>query len=66
MSVLAFLIPTSILLGLIGLGAFLWSLRSGQYDDLRGSAERVLLEDDQPLPPRADSAGKPDEQDTGG
>jgi cbb3-type cytochrome oxidase maturation protein len=29
-----------------GLVAFLWSLRNGQYDDLDGAAERVLLEED--------------------
>lgn len=47
------LIPMSLVLGLIGLGAFLWSMRSGQYDDLMGSAERVLLdEEDRPLPPQ--------------
>jgi cbb3-type cytochrome oxidase maturation protein len=44
MSALAFLIPTSIVLGLIGLGCFLWSLGSGQYEDLDGAAERILLE----------------------
>ena len=46
MSALAFLIPTSIVLGLIGLGCFLWSLGSGQYEDLDGAAERILLEDE--------------------
>ena len=59
MSVLAFLIPTSIALGLIGLTAFLWSVRSGQYEDLQGSAERVLLDEhDAPAdPPREDADG---------
>jgi cbb3-type cytochrome oxidase maturation protein len=33
-------------MGLTGLAAFLWSLRNGQYDDLDGAAERVLLEED--------------------
>ncbi|HWK80597.1 MAG TPA: cbb3-type cytochrome oxidase assembly protein CcoS [Thermomicrobiales bacterium] len=33
-------------MGLAGLAAFLWSLRDGQYDDLDGAAERVLLEED--------------------
>lgn len=33
-------------MGLAGLAAFLWSLRSGQYDDLDGAAERVLIEED--------------------
>ena len=39
-------VPIAILLGLVGLGAFLWSLRSGQYEDLDGAAERILLDDD--------------------
>lgn len=43
---LAFLVPIAILLGVAGLGAFLWSLRSGQYDDLEGAAARILLDDD--------------------
>lgn len=58
MSVLTLLIPTSIGLGLLGLAAFLWSMRSGQYDDLRGSAERVLNSDDEPLPTRAEEKGE--------
>jgi cbb3-type cytochrome oxidase maturation protein len=45
MSVLIFLIPITIALGLLSLGAFLWSLRSKQYDDLRGSANRILFDD---------------------
>ena len=46
MSYLAVLIPVAILLGLVGLGAFMWTLRSGQYDDLSGAAERILLDDE--------------------
>ena len=46
MSVLAFLIPVSIILGVIGLAAFLWSFKSGQYRDLDGAAQRVLLDDE--------------------
>jgi cbb3-type cytochrome oxidase maturation protein len=45
MSVLYFLIPISLVLGGIGLAAFLWSLRTGQYDDLDGAAERILQDD---------------------
>lgn len=44
MSVLTLLIPLSLALGGIGLAAFLWSLRAGQYDDLDGAAERILLD----------------------
>lgn len=54
MNYVAVLVPIGILLGLAGLGAFLWSLRSGQYDDLDGAAERILMDDDLegPLPPK--------------
>jgi cbb3-type cytochrome oxidase maturation protein len=31
----------------VALGAFLRSLRSGQYDDLDGAAERILMDDDE-------------------
>ena len=47
MSGLVYLIPIAIFLGLLGLGAFLWSLRSGQYDDLDGAAHRILLDDEE-------------------
>ena len=46
MTVLGFLIPISVTFGLIGLVAFLWSLRSGQYDDLEGHAARMLEDRD--------------------
>lgn len=46
MDVLVFLIPVALFLGLCGLAAFLWSLRSGQFDDLDGAAHRVLFDDD--------------------
>lgn len=45
MSGLLILIPAALLLGLAGLVAFLWSLKSGQYDDLDGAAERILYDD---------------------
>lgn len=50
MNMLIYLIPVALALGGIGLGAFLWSLRTGQYDDLDGAAWRVLEEDDRPKP----------------
>jgi cbb3-type cytochrome oxidase maturation protein len=46
MNVLVFLVPLALGLGLTGLFAFLWSLRSGQYDDLDGAALRILSDDD--------------------
>jgi cbb3-type cytochrome oxidase maturation protein len=48
MNVLVVLVPLAIGLGLTGLAAFLWSLKSGQYDDLDGAALRVLQDDDLP------------------
>ena len=40
-----YLIPVSLLLGGIGLFAFFWCLKSSQYDDLQGAAERILNDD---------------------
>ena len=46
MDVLVFLIPIALLLGFIGLVAFMWTLKSGQYDDLDGAKWRILDDDD--------------------
>ena len=46
MNILIYLIPVALLLGLIGLVAFLWSLRSGQFDDMEGEASRILFDDE--------------------
>lgn len=46
MNVLVYLLPMALGLGLIGLFAFLWSLKSGQYEDMDGAALRVLNDDD--------------------
>ncbi|WP_018389050.1 cbb3-type cytochrome oxidase assembly protein CcoS [Ancylobacter sp. FA202] len=51
MSVLLYLVPAALSLGLLGLVAFLWTLRSGQYDDIEGAAVRVLSDDDLRAPP---------------
>lgn len=45
MSVLIYLIPIALFLGFLGLAAFIWSLKSGQYDDLDGAAQRILFDD---------------------
>ncbi len=47
MNILIFLAPAAIAMGAIGLVAFLWSLRSGQYEDLEGAAQRVLIDEDE-------------------
>ena len=46
MTGLAFLIPIALGMGLLGLVAFLWSMREGQYDDMDGAANRILIEDE--------------------
>jgi cbb3-type cytochrome oxidase maturation protein len=48
MNVLVYLLPMALGLGLAGLFAFLWSLKSGQYDDMDGAALRILPNDDLP------------------
>ncbi len=42
MTALAWLIPAALTLGALGLGAFIWSLNTGQFDDLEGAAWRAL------------------------
>jgi cbb3-type cytochrome oxidase maturation protein len=46
MSVLVYLVPAALLLGLLGLAGFMWSLKTGQYEDLEGAAWRILEDDD--------------------
>ncbi len=48
MTGLALLIPIALGLGLCGLLAFFWAMRSGQFEDLDGAAMRILIDDDQP------------------
>ena len=45
MEILVYLVPMALALGLLGLGGFLWSLNSGQYDDLDGAAWRAILDE---------------------
>lgn len=59
MNALAFLIPVALLLGLGGLLGFLWALRSGQFDDLDGAANRVLF-DEEPPNDKGNSGGRAD------
>jgi len=56
MDVLVYLIPIALLLGIGALAAFMWTLKSGQYDDMEGAASRILFDDDVPLPPKEDEA----------
>lgn len=60
MTVLVYLIPIAIFLGLLGLAAFLWSLKSGQFDDLEGAAYRILFDDEDEVPRDADDTREED------
>jgi cbb3-type cytochrome oxidase maturation protein len=46
MEVLVILVPLALGLGLVGLLGFLWSLKSGQYEDLEGAAWRAIADDE--------------------
>lgn len=58
MNIIFLLVPISVLLALGGLGAFWWSVKSGQFDDPTGDASRILIDDPQDVivrsGPRAD------------
>ena len=56
MSALAWLIPAALFLGLLGLAGFLWSLKSGQFEDLDGAAYRILDNDEPVLADRTEKA----------
>ena len=58
MSDFGWLVPVALIMALAGLAAFMWSMRNGQYDDLDGAAERILLADAEAAPlPDADHSG---------
>lgn len=52
MDVIYGLIPAMIILGLVMVGILVWAVKSGQYDDLEGDANRILMDDDDPLLPK--------------
>lgn len=47
MSVLAYLIPVALALGGAGLALFFWAMRNGQFEDLEGAANRILIDDEE-------------------
>ncbi|USG60417.1 cbb3-type cytochrome oxidase assembly protein CcoS [Sneathiella marina] len=53
MNVLIYLIPVALFLGGLGLVAFLWSLKNGQYEDMEGAANRILIDEKDPDDPPA-------------
>lgn len=50
MEILYLLIPLALLLAGLIIAAFIWAVRSGQFDDLEGPAHRILMDDDEPDP----------------
>ncbi len=48
MNVLVLLIPISLSLGLLGVVGFVWTLTARQYDDPKGEAARILIDDEDP------------------
>lgn len=60
-----YLIPLALALGAVGLTAFLWSLKSGQYEDLEGAAVRILFsEDDRPIVRTQQQSSSPEDEHT--
>jgi cbb3-type cytochrome oxidase maturation protein len=57
MEVIYGLLPGMLLLGIIGVAVFFWAVRNGQYDDMDGAANRVLMDDDE-VTPESDESGK--------
>jgi cbb3-type cytochrome oxidase maturation protein len=58
MEVIYGLLPGMLLLGLVGVAVFFWAVRSGQYDDMDGAANRVLMDDDNDPEETEDQADK--------
>lgn len=52
MEILYLLIPLGILILGIAIGAFIWAVKSGQFEDMQGPAHRILMDDDDPLIPK--------------
>ena len=48
MEVIYGLIPGMIILGLVAVGVLFWAARTGQFDDLEGDGQRILMDDDEP------------------
>ena len=51
MTSVAILLPLALLMGLTGLAAFFWALRGGQFEDMDGAANRILIDEDETAAP---------------
>ncbi|MFP4684078.1 MAG: cbb3-type cytochrome oxidase assembly protein CcoS [Ectothiorhodospira sp.] len=52
MEILYLLIPVGMVFAILAVAGFLWTVRSGQYEDLEGPAHRILMDEDDPRIPR--------------
>lgn len=59
MEILYLLIPLAVGLMAVAIAFFLWTVRSGQYEDLEGPAHRILMDDDDPMIPNNARIPKP-------
>lgn len=60
MEILYLLIPLALVLMVVAIAFFLWTVRTGQYDDMEGPAHRILMDDDDPMIPANARIRKPD------
>ncbi len=66
MDILYLLIPLAIVIMIIAVAAFMWAVKSGQYEDLEGPAHRILMDDDDPRIPGRQPQDAPDDLKDGG
>lgn len=63
MDILFLLIPLSLLVMVVAAGAFLWAVKSGQFEDMEGPAHRILMDEDDPRIPHKRTADRLKEED---
>lgn len=68
MDILYLLIPLAVVIMVVAVAAFMWAVRSGQFEDMEGPAHRILMDDDDPRIPKSseDSSNGPDDGLKGG
>lgn len=52
MEILYLLIPIAVIVMAVAIGALIWAVRSGQFEDMEGPAHRILMDEDDPRIPR--------------
>ena len=62
MEVIYSLIPGMIFFGLVFIGILIWAIKRGQYDDLEGDGNRILMDDDDPLLPENQNKSKKEDR----